>query len=72
MSVSATEDRARLDVTGELPTPQEVRDFLASTDQNKRQKKIDEWTADSKKHWTVEDGELVTRPDYVPYLHPKQ
>jgi hypothetical protein len=34
--------RATLDVTGELPTPEEVRAFLADTDANKRNKKIDQ------------------------------
>lgn len=34
--------RATLDVTGLLPTPEEVRAFLADKDPNKRAKKIDE------------------------------
>lgn len=34
--------RASLDVTGQLPSPQEVRDFLADVDPDKRRKKIDE------------------------------
>jgi hypothetical protein len=34
--------RASLDVTGSLPTPQEVRSFLADKDSAKRTKKIDE------------------------------
>ncbi len=42
--------RASLDVTGTLPTPAEVRAFLADTDPNKRSKKIDE---------------LLERPGYV-------
>ena len=34
--------RVTLDVTGELPTPQEVRAFLADKSPDKRAKKIDE------------------------------
>jgi hypothetical protein len=34
--------RASLDATGTLPTPEEVRQFLASTDPSKREKLIDE------------------------------
>lgn len=34
--------RVSLDVTGALPTPEEVRAFLADTDANKRTKQIDE------------------------------
>ncbi|MBL8792662.1 MAG: DUF1549 domain-containing protein, partial [Planctomycetia bacterium] len=34
--------RVTLDVTGELPAPKEIREFLASNDPNKRAKKIDE------------------------------
>jgi hypothetical protein len=37
--------RATLDVTGELPTPDEVRAFLADTAKDKRAKKIDELLA---------------------------
>ena len=32
---------------------------LAEMTDEQRQAKIDEWTADAKKHWTVENGELV-------------
>jgi hypothetical protein len=42
--------RVTLDVTGTLPTAKEVKDFLASKDSKKRQKKIDE---------------LLTRPAYA-------
>ena len=38
--------RARLDVTGQLPTPQEVRAFLADDDPQKRVKKIDQLLAE--------------------------
>jgi hypothetical protein len=37
--------RASLDVTGELPTPEEVRAFLTDTSADKRRKKIDELLA---------------------------
>ena len=36
----------RLDVTGQLPTPDEVRAFLADTDADKRAQKIDELLAE--------------------------
>lgn len=42
--------RASLDVTGTLPTPQEIRDFVADTSADKRARKIDE---------------LLERPGYV-------
>ncbi len=42
--------RASLDVTGTLPTPEEVKQFLADTSPNKRQAKIDE---------------LLSRPGYA-------
>ena len=42
--------RVTLDVTGTLPTAQEVKSFLASKDKNKRQKKV---------------SELLSRPAYV-------
>ncbi len=42
--------RASLDITGTLPSPQEVVDFISSQDSNKRTKKIDE---------------LLERPGYV-------
>ena len=32
---------------------------LAEMSEDDRQAKIDEWTADAKKHWRVENGELV-------------
>jgi hypothetical protein len=32
---------------------------LAAMPEDKRQAKIEEWTADARKHWTVQDGELV-------------
>ncbi len=41
--------RASLDICGALPEPEEIRQFLADADPNKRQKKIDE---------------LLTRPGY--------
>lgn len=42
--------RAHVDIIGRLPTPQEVRDFLSSTDPNKREKLIDS---------------LLDRPEYI-------
>ncbi len=44
--------RAHVDLTGTLPQPREVREFLASTDPAKRQKLIDS---------------LLERPEYVEY-----
>src|SRR5438552_14882456 len=32
---------------------------LAAMPEDERKAKIDEWTADAKKHWTVDNGELV-------------
>ena len=32
---------------------------LAAMSEQERQAKLDEWMADARKHWTVEDGELV-------------
>ena len=49
---------------------------LAAMDESERAAKIDEWTADAKKHWTIENGELVndghgaylvTNRDYTDY-----
>src|SRR5439155_16519584 len=37
--------RAHLDVTGELPTPDEVRAFLADASPDKRSRKVDELLA---------------------------
>ncbi|MEZ6109754.1 MAG: DUF1549 and DUF1553 domain-containing protein [Pirellulaceae bacterium] len=53
--------RASLDITGTLPTPAEVREFLADTSPNKRSRKIDEllerptyaaWWATRLSDWT--------------------
>jgi hypothetical protein len=48
--------RASLDLTGSLPAPREVLDFLSSQDPNKRAKKIDE---------------LLERPGYAAWLTTK-
>lgn len=48
--------RVSLDLTGTLPAPQEVVDFLSSIDSNKRAKKIDE---------------LLERPGYTAWLTTK-
>src|SRR5262249_28960211 len=48
--------RVCLDVTGELPSPKEIREFLASKDPQKRLKKIDE---------------LLARPGYAALWTPK-
>ncbi|MEC7407985.1 MAG: DUF1080 domain-containing protein [Planctomycetota bacterium] len=49
---------------------------LAAMEEDARQAKMDQWMADAKKHWTIEDGELVndgqgaylvTNKDYTDY-----
>jgi hypothetical protein len=61
--------RARLDVTGQLPTPEEVREFLADTRPEKRQLTIDELLhgtgyADL---WTLKFCDLLKAHDYGVY-----
>ena len=48
--------RVTIDIAGRLPTPQETKTFLASTDSGKRSKKIDE---------------LLDSPDYAAYFAQK-
>ncbi len=61
--------RACLDVTGELPTPKEVRAFLADTSADKRPKKIDE-LLDRPGYaalWTLKFCDLLKATDYGVY-----
>src|SRR5207248_10073261 len=57
--------RASLDVTGELPTPDEVRAFLADADPAKRSKKIDELLArpGHAAVWTLKFCDLLKAAD---------
>jgi hypothetical protein len=41
---------------------------LAEMPEEERQKKLDEWMADAKAHWTVDNGELVNDGKGVPLL----
>jgi hypothetical protein len=53
--------RASLDLTGQLPTPEEVRAFLADAAKNKRAAKIDKMIASPAfvDHWTLKFGDLL-------------
>lgn len=61
--------RVRLDVTGMLPTPDEVREFLSDTRPDKRQTKIDELLngAGYADLWTLKFCELLKAHDYGVY-----
>jgi hypothetical protein len=61
--------RVHLDVTGELPTPVEVRTFLADTSADKRQKKIDELfkRPGHAALWTLKFCDLLKAADYGVY-----
>ena len=61
--------RASLDVTGELPTPDEVRKFLADTAPDKRAKKIDELLArpGHAALWTLKFCDLLKAADFGVY-----
>jgi hypothetical protein len=61
--------RAHLDVTGELPTPDEVRKFLPDTSAGKRAKKIDELLArpGHAALWTLRFCDLLKAADYGVY-----
>jgi hypothetical protein len=61
--------RVHLDVTGELPTPDEVRKFLADTQPDKRSKKIDELLArpGHAAFWTLKFCDLLKAADYGVY-----
>ena len=61
--------RASLDITGELPTPDEVRKFIADNDSAKRAKKIDELLK-RPGHvalWTLRFCDLLKAADYGVY-----
>jgi hypothetical protein len=53
--------RASLDLTGQLPTPEEIRAFLADASKNKRAAKIDKLIANPAfvDHWTLKWGDLL-------------
>ncbi|MCE9528714.1 MAG: DUF1553 domain-containing protein [Planctomycetales bacterium] len=61
--------RARLDVTGLLPTPDEVREFLADARPDKRQIKIDELLQGTgyADLWTLKFCDLLKAHDYGVY-----
>lgn len=61
--------RVRLDVTGLLPSPDEVRDFLADTRPDKRQIKIDELLEGTgyADLWTLKLCDLLKATDYGVY-----
>lgn len=61
--------RVSLDVTGELPTAAEVREFLADNDPNKRTKKIEELLArpGHAALWTMKFSDYVKAADYGVY-----
>ncbi|MFN0017769.1 MAG: DUF1549 domain-containing protein [Pirellulaceae bacterium] len=61
--------RARLDVTGLLPTPEEVREFLADTRADKRELKIDELLQGTgyADLWTLKFCDLLKAHDYGVY-----
>ncbi len=61
--------RVCLDVTGELPTPKEVRAFLADNDPNKRAKKVDELLARPgyAALWTLKFCDLLKATDFGVY-----
>lgn len=61
--------RARLDVAGELPSPDELRAFLADADPAKRLRKIDELLS-SPRHadvWTLKFCDLLGASDFGVY-----
>lgn len=61
--------RVRLDVTGMLPTPDEVREFLSDTRPDKRPTKIDELLSGAgyADLWTLKFCELLKAHDYGVY-----
>jgi hypothetical protein len=61
--------RATLDVTGELPTPRDVRAFLADTSPDKRARKIDELLARPgyAALWTLKFCDLLKASDFGVY-----
>lgn len=61
--------RASLDVTGELPAPDEIRKFLADTSPDKRAKKVEELLKRSGHAalWTLKFCDLMKAADYGVY-----
>jgi hypothetical protein len=61
--------RATLDVTGELPTPKEVRDFLADASSDKRARKIDELLnrPGYAALWALKFGDILKASDFGVY-----
>ena len=61
--------RVRLDVTGQLPTPQEVREFLSDTTSDKRARKIDQLLAEPgyAAIWTLKFCDLLRASDFGVY-----
>ncbi len=61
--------RVRLDITGRLPTPDEVREFLGDSDPNKRAKKIDALLADDgyAALWALKFCDLLKANDFGVY-----
>ena len=61
--------RARLDVTGQLPTAEEVREFLADTSPDKRERKIDQLLAEPGHAalWTLKFCDLLKATDFGVY-----
>lgn len=66
--------RTSLDVTGTLPTPQEITEFLASTESDKRAKKIDEllerpgyaaWWATKLSDFTGNNAAMLNRGNVI-------
>jgi hypothetical protein len=61
--------RVRLDVTGQLPTPEEVREFLSDTAVDKRSRKIDQLLHEPgyAALWTLKFCDLLNASDYGIY-----
>ena len=61
--------RVRLDVSGQLPTPAEVREFLADGGPNKRERKIDELLSEPgyAAVWTLKFCDLLSASDFGVY-----
>ena len=61
--------RLRLDVTGLLPTPAEVREFLADTDPTKRERKIEQFLNEPgyAAVWTLKFCDLLSASDFGVY-----
>jgi hypothetical protein len=61
--------RARLDVTGQLPTPVEIREFLADAAPDKRGKKVDQLLNEPgyAALWTLKFCDLLNASDYGVY-----